>query len=245
MMIPGETRLRCLGLAEEEMKRLLATSAFEARELEEDFSERVGRNGVRAASLCWAHPEGAEGRCALIYSERIEILNLMIFPWASERLPVFASELILMGGRVQVAVVDWQMPEGADALSGADAAELAGLHGKWAGTLTPGGALPGWAERHFTPFCIYTRPRTEDETRAVQGAFVEYLSRWLNRCRGRWGDKKMEWCGGPALNDYLHHHVENTPGRPFLSKVFGEAWAERYFREFMYAPLKRFEIMAS
>jgi hypothetical protein len=40
----------------------------------------------------------------------------------------------------------------------------------------------------------------------------------------------------PAANlaDFLEHHLTQTPGRLFLSRIFGEQWADDFLRGFMY-----------
>lgn len=241
MKISVPTRLEVLAGCEEAMHHAFEASAFSALQVPSRFAEHEGKGGVRAYSHAWGHPSGGEGRCALIRSARVEILNLMIFPSVRDRVPIFASEIIVMGGKVNVAVVDWQMPEGPWSLQEVDRRGLKALHDRWTQGLTHGGALPKWALEHFTPYCVYVRPVGAEETPGVEEAFRAYLEEWFGRCAIRMEERCHQQPGRDGLHRYLNHHVEHTPGRPFLSKVFGPEWAESYFRQFMYAPLRRLE----
>lgn len=229
--------LQHLARCEAGMHEAFDASAFSGLKVPAAFAQREGRNGVWATSFWWGHPSGAEGRCALIHSNRIEIINLMIFPEDASSIPIFASEIILMGGKVSVAVIDWQMAGGPHEMAEEDERRLEVLNSSWSRGLTHGGAFPDWALQHFSPHCIYARPKTAHETTGIQNAFVGYLTAWFRFCARRMGVIPSYHRDKSLLDHYVNHHVEHTPGRPFLSKVFGTEWAESYFRHFMYAPL--------
>lgn len=189
---------------------------------------------VEMASLwAWREP-GLEARCALISGPKAHIVNLMIFPWDADRVPVFASELICLGGRVHVAVIDHQFAEGtrrSDPLLGS---VLAPLQSTWQGHFPPGGELPPWALHHFTPWCLFTRAASPESIPDLEAAFIDWLQTWLER----WPEKARAVPEpDPAIAAYIQHHLENTPGRPFLSRVFGPDRAENYLGHFMYAAL--------
>ncbi|MFQ3670128.1 MAG: hypothetical protein SNJ84_01570 [Verrucomicrobiia bacterium] len=229
------SHLTLLSPAERTVFLSFKASAWEDSPIHEPFASRTGKGGVTLTSAHWRHSSGSVGRCALIASERIEILNLMVFPANASQVPIFASEIILFGGKISVAVVDWQMASGPTALPDQDRSILTRLHASWTPALTPGGTFPDWAQAHFTPFCLYTRPQSAKETQSIQDAFTHYFQTWLNQCAPRLAPESVPTEN--HLDSYLHHHVEHTPGRPFLTKVFGSDWAEAYFRSFMYAPI--------
>lgn len=212
----------------------LYESGFHKIEPEQDFVFREGRNNSWIRSLHAEHPEGASARCAIIGGSKVEIMNLMIFPKQSSKAPIFASEIIHFGSKVHVAVIDHQTPDGAGLLWPQIGELLKPYHTLHASKLSSGGELPEWARHHFTPWCIYTRPTKASETTEVCSAFCTYLDLWLKQWLPQLDslDENLS-----LMNDYLHHHVVNTPGRIFLSKAFGADWTERYLNEFMYAPL--------
>lgn len=199
-----------------------------------DFFFKEGLNHSWMCSLQAEHPEGASARCAIIGSPKIEFINLMIFPKQSRQAPIFASEIILFGSKVHVAVIDHQTPEPNGPLRPEIGKLLQPLQTHYASKLSPGGEFPDWARQHFTPWCIYSRPVHSSETSTVCSAFCTYLDLWLNSWLPRLNSIPEDQS---LMNAYLHHHKVNLPGRVFLDKAFGTEWAERYLNEFLYAPL--------
>lgn len=191
-------------------------------------------SGLRLHSWLWRHPHGLEARAAWITSPRAAIVNLMVFPAAADRIPVFASELIAFGTKVHVAVIDHQMVGGHSAHSDDLAQILRPLHARWQNQFPSGGDLPDWAHTHFTPWCIYTRGLPAEKIPLLEAAFLDYWDAWATH----WLiNSKNQESVHPAIHHYLHHHLVHTPGRTFLAKFFGENWAQQYLASFMYAPL--------
>jgi hypothetical protein len=70
-----------------------------------------------------------------------------------------------------------------------------------------------------------------------------YLETWLELCQV-WQEKRVSDRAGHAetepledaanLEEFLEHHLTQTPGRLFLSRIFGEQWADDFLRGFMY-----------
>jgi hypothetical protein len=210
-------------------------------------------------SFAGSHPlRGTRWCAAHITGPRAEILNVMIYPRDALRVPVFAVEYIAFGGKPRVAVVDLQPAAGVAedghgfVLTSEVVAALKGrvgddgvhdgerrLAAEIRSALPGGGDLPAWAVPHFTPVCVYSRPSSSDgaEMALLTEAFRLYFHTWrtlfLPRDDGRAATPSE--LGSEHLAAYQRHHVEHTPGRPFLRKTYGEEWTERYLREFMYA----------
>lgn len=212
----------------------LIEAGFYIMQPNEEFVFREGRNNMWIRSVQCGHTSGASARCAIIGGPKVEIINLMIFPKQSE-VPVFASEIILLGSKIHVAVVDHQAVKHNSAILFEIGRILLPLHRKYSAVLTGGGGLPDWAKEHFTPWCIYTRPSGASETPTVCESFCEYLNIWLEHWLPRLNSYDQDHS---LVNQYLNHHLVNTPGRLFLGKGFGVDWAESYLHEFMYAPLE-------
>jgi len=227
-------KLQHLRLCENIMRELLDLSGFELQPIQPDFEEQHGNQDVHLKSYCAWHHLGAVARCALIKGPKAEIINLMIFPNNTELCPIFASEIILFGNKIYVAVIDHQWPDTNIQSPDKSLQLLQNLHKYYSQKLSPGGKLPEWALEHFTPWCIYSRPKSNDETEILVLSFRDYLTLWLRQCLPELTSTK----GDPMpLLTYLQHHVDHTPGRVFLTKCFGSAWTENYLRKFMYAPI--------
>lgn len=219
---------------ERHLREALDRHGFGELTLRQEFTFQQGANNTWLRSYWAENNVGTSARCALIGGPKSEIVNLMIFPKNTTRSPIFASEIILFGSKVHVAVVDHQTPDVPSPLSGELSLKLSAVGAKYRELLDSGGELPAWAQTHFTPDCVYSRPKDGGQTGNVVAAFIDYLDLWLDK----WLPQQDGSSGGlDALNSYLHHHVVNTPGRPFLGRFFGVDWAERYLRYFMYAPI--------
>jgi hypothetical protein len=205
---------------------------FEWRDPPADFSVRQGKGGLELRSGWLAHPRGTQLRSAYLTGPKLEIVVLMGYPAQADRVPVFGLEFVVAAELTRVAVVDLQPAAGAGPLRDEVVADLAPLHESFTTKLSDGGELPEWALKHFTPRCVYARPKDVAEHGVLGMAFEAYLRRWLDYWIGRDGPEPRAI---EELADYQDHHVANTPGRPLIRSAFGEAWAEAYFRRFMYS----------
>jgi hypothetical protein len=221
-----------LSACEFHMRGALNLAGFSAVEIAPHFARQSGRGNLELRSYHAVHPHKAEARCAMIRSPKSEIINLMIFPWAPSICPIYASELILFNGKMHVAVVDLQFAD--PALQSRLASIIGEPSRRYRSKLTHGGELPDWARHHFTPWCVYNRANSADETPVVCDAFIEYLDLWIEHCLPCLFGQKEELA---SLRQYQLHHIENTPGRKFLSRGFSPEWTESYLRDFMYGPL--------
>jgi phycoerythrobilin:ferredoxin oxidoreductase len=224
--------LTALQRCRDEALEALKEAGFESKTLPEAFRERSGNVGVELRSFWLAHPLGTQMKCAHLHGPRSEILNLMIYPNQAETVPIFAVEYIVFVTKPFVAVVDLQPAAGVD--SPLTSAVVSALKTPWtelSAKLSSGGDLPDWAHSHFTPTAIYTRPQAAEEMITLEEAFSTYLGIWL---RDFFPNEQATPVGQNDVAAYQHHHVENTPGRTYLSKTFGAEWTENYLRNFMY-----------
>lgn len=218
----------------EVVDQLLKQTGWSEAPIPPEFQEREGKAELQLRSSAWVSPAGSEAKCAYLYGPRAEILNLMIYPRNCLEVPVFAVELILFGQQPRVAVVDLQPVQGLAHNPGLRTrlqAEMAPLHAHFSQGLGAGGDLPAWAEEHFTPWAIYSRPQSMAELPQIVQACESYLDLWLSRF---YPCEKATPSDESALRRYQQHHVENTPGRRFLVTSFGADWTEDYLSRFMY-----------
>lgn len=213
-------------------KTLLLATGFVQQLLSDEHERQGGKLGLSLRSLHLKHPFGTEMRSAYLISERVEILNLMIYPRNALAVPIFAVEYIAFNARPFVAVADLQPALGVGSgMTNEIVSLLKNASEDFSSRLSDGGELPDWAADYFTPICIYARPKTESETEVLCQAYKHYLEVW---CEKFFVHENGELAGKQALSTYQHHHVINTPGRTFLTKAFGQDWTELYLANFMY-----------
>lgn len=210
----------------------LTDSGFIFKPIEEEFSSRAGKSNTQLKSFSATDSSNEYTlRCALIYSPKVEIINLMIYPQDAAKVPVFATEIICFGQIPRVAVIDLQPVQGSGELSEKVNREIKSTYDRYQPKLKHGGNLPLWVKAHFTPYCIYSRPESAEEWPALTTALVSYLRIWLTEFTPLSSGASSNTT---LLQEYKKHHVDNTPGRPYLSSIFGREWSEKYFRNFMY-----------
>lgn len=199
-----------------------------------EFRERDALNG-NGANLKF-HDIEIEGigqlRVTLIEGGKAQIFNAMVFPNSVERLPVFASEIVVFGGKVRVAVIDLQPLCNFIRMRYWMTEQISPLRALYS-DLPQEEKMPEWCLSHFTPHSIFTRSNEEHSISRILEAYIEYLDLFVELALGTWSAKPALDCR--LLREYKDHHITHTPGLPFLGKMFGEDWTHRYLREAMYA----------
>jgi len=91
--------------------------------------------------------------------------------------------------------------------------------------------MPEWCRDYFTPLAVFGMRVPIEELPGLEHAYVDYLRAWVGLATvidtGR--------PDSPALREYKDHHIAHTPGRTYLSRVFGSEWTEEFLRTAMYA----------
>ncbi len=219
----------------ETTRKQLEEAAFLPCPIASQHAQRDGKADLQLTSYSWVGPLGTRAKCAYLVGPRAEIINLMIYPNNTIQVPVFAVELILFGKVPRVAVIDLQPCAGlrrSPKLTALVEVALQGQHRYFQSLLSPGGDLPDWALDYFTPWAIYSRPQELAELPHLISGFESYLQIWMEHFLPQ---ETPELHQPDDLREYQHHHVENTPGRKFLTTSFGSEWTEAYLSEFMYA----------
>ncbi|MBY0522991.1 MAG: hypothetical protein K2R98_06315 [Gemmataceae bacterium] len=207
--------------------------------LPEGLAEAVAGGGrTQLSATCWllgteSNPLG-ECRIVRIVGSSSEIVNTMIFPRRPECLPTFVAELLVFGGCPRVAFVDVQVPgvgrerkREVAKRTMALAARHAHLHAER--------EAPGWSVEFSAGGHVFTRPGQRATTHDLQALYDDYLRCWCDLTAGR---APSPGPADPAAADELarfkQHHVEQSPVREFLAKVFGADWAYRFLHQFLY-----------
>jgi hypothetical protein len=175
----------------------------------------------------WVLPGAGELRCTEIFGPRAQIFNLMIFPNGGASPWIFASEIVVFGGGVRIAVIDIQRPDRvADDLPEAHLLRLQPLRQ----VLTNVEDLPAWAHAHFTAWSVVHRSSTLEALPAILQAYRTHLDVWCDLQR----EESSSLPEAEHVADYKSHHASNSPGVPFLSKLFGADWTKQFLHGHMY-----------
>lgn len=210
----------------------LAGVGFEQKTIPSKWAWREGATGAAITSWLAEATTGESLRAAWIQSPRVEVFNAMLYPSVAFEMPVLACELLVLGAKPVVAVVDLQDPAGNTTPAAQRwGSKLQAEIGHLKNGLTDGGVLPEWALEHFSVGCLYARPATFDELPMVCDAVRRAVALWIRERKAvrRKPDYEMS-----DLAYYKRHHVENVPALSYLKKIFGESWAERYMHDFLY-----------
>lgn len=235
----------------ERIAEALGMQQFRQLDVPAVFSQRAGLGPLhttRLYGMAWRSP-ALDLRSTYIAGPKVEIINLMGFPGRPDLLPIFATEIIMFAGTPRVAVLDlqpvWMANPHRAPLNGRLAEGLTRYAASFA-DLPPGGDLPDWCRDYFTPHAIYSRPGDASAMPRLHQAF-EALA---HHFREAWLEQPMDDAAAPGgvvttaqaraaaeaeMATYKRHHIEHSPGLPYLNKVFGAEWTAQYLQEFMYA----------
>jgi phycocyanobilin:ferredoxin oxidoreductase len=99
--------------------------------------------------------------------------------------------------------------------------------------LPPGGTLPGWCQRWFSPHALYTRVPLEraGEARRAYARFPRVFLELAERATPR-PDQVSTVRAAQA--GYSAAHRADDKGLGLLAAMFGAAWAERYIGEVLF-----------
>lgn len=185
-------------------------------------------SGVRMDAFARLLPGLGEVRAVHIFSPRAEIMNLFFFPVVTA--PIFVIELVAFGKKPVVAVIDAKGVEPCGVALGAEI--LRAAHARHPG-LPRGDDAPAWFEECRSGHDFFVRPADLAQFETLATVLHEVwhdLRDKIPRCPPA-GEADLV-----AVQHYKDHHRLHSPGRPFLHRVFGEAWTEAFMRDFLFAP---------
>lgn len=237
-------------LATETVERLGQTSEFgllaKKQRIQESYAHRISLN--KRFDL-WSNQWGltyndstvGTARMVLIQGQKTEIINTWIFPKYPSTLPVYAAELISMGGQQRLSFIDIQTPGFQQNTSEIERSVLRvhNIYKDFAISEQP----PAWAITDTLGHYFFRRTGDASHFPAVVSAYLDYMGTLLNSI---W-PSLLSGCIGPVvsvgsldpnmtkLRDYQHHHLVSSPGNLFLSKLFGEQWTDRFLHDFLFS----------
>lgn len=170
----------------------------------------------------------------------LQVLNFCAFPSLEYGLPSFAADLVTLPGGHLIAIDYAPTRDPASDAVFASNSALAASFAKHRESLPDGGPLPETATRFFSPYFLWSRlPTPEGDAAildAVLPAFEDYLRGYLELVRNA---KPLADPGAlSAVRErqlsYATYRAEEDPARPMLTRLFGEAYAERLIREVLF-----------
>lgn len=209
----------------------------------EDFQRYSSINGkFRLSSESWIIRRSTrpicDVRCVLIRGSKNTIINTWAFPYQPDVDPVYAAELIAFGGMPRLAFLDVQAP-------GMRSECVAKVHGHVARTCryfphlrikeTP----PEWAIAATTGNYLFTRDGQASLFDAISDAYLRLLDSYLEFILSSDQDDTrflVDVGSFEQLRAYQIHHMDHSPGKVFLSKLFGEAWTTSFMNQFLFSP---------
>lgn len=223
------------GLADllEASRAALGLAGFAARTLSDDYASRRHEqpSGVVAIDT-WIHADAAghEARMALIRSPKIEIVTAFLYPAAGVAAPLYAMELVRLGPKPVVAVMDCAAPP-QDPVHAEAQALLAAVRAE-APALVQAQDPPDWFVEARSGADLFYRPA---DGAALHRAGLLHLSLWstlllrLQRAAPRSPQAARDFAA--FTRHYKDHHRAHSPGIPLLSKCFGADWTAGYLAD--------------
>jgi phycocyanobilin:ferredoxin oxidoreductase len=147
----------------------------------------------------------------------LSIVNALCLPRRDLSLPIFGLDIVAPGhGTVMVAADLSPIKPGAVAVFPPS-------------SLPPGGPLPEWCRRVFSPHALYARIPAAHLAEAAAPILARVQA--LSATRATPGPKEHV---AAAQRAYCSAHLEDDKGLGMLSRMFGADWAGRFLREVMF-----------
>ena len=216
---------------------IVAELALRARGLPAELADAEGSwkgERVLLRTRTYAGDRIRLARFATVSGGGLDIGNLLVLARDDLALPILGADLVALGARGGGAMLAADLSPVLPPGPGRDAqlAPLAAAVAPYA-DLPPGGELPGWCARWFSPHALYTRPGPAELSRAIHAlreyprAFAALVHAATPRPE-RAADARTAWHG------YAAAHREDDKGLGMLAKIVSPAWADRYLGEALF-----------
>lgn len=194
---------------------------------------------VEIETSAWTGDVVRYARFATVAGEGLEIGNLLCLPDPRYPLPIFGADLVaarrdMVMFAADLSIVTCDPNERVRQLAALEHA----LHG--APSLPPGGELPAWCVRWFSPHALYTRFDPAREFTEATQAFAIYPALFAAMARDAIRDTAGSAAIAAAQAGYQAAHREDDKGLRLLAAMFGTEWAAKYIDTVLFpAPIER------
>lgn len=206
-----------------------------------DFESYLSKNGrftIRSWAWCVSHADQprCDVRMVFISGAKNSILNTWVFPYDPTQVPVFAAELIAIGGQPRLTFMDIQVPAMPAQHHGRVASVAAQVRCKHP-SLRIDEQPPHWAVEATAGEYLFARQLPVDQFETIRDAYRGLLSGYVDFVASSCSNADPNPKGSDAiaeLHAYQIHHMRHSPGKLFLGKVFGAGWTESFLNEFLF-----------
>ena len=172
----------------------------------------------------------AELRVVMLESPKIQVISCFVYPHADVALPLYAMELVQLGAKPIVAVLDAVAPTQDPALSIANSwlNQAHGAHADLANADDP----PLWFQQCRSGVDFFVRPSDQAQWQSMGLLHIRLLTSYLQALataapRSAVAAAEFE----RFTRHYKDHHAEHSPGLPLMHKSFGPQWTERFMQQ--------------
>lgn len=171
-------------------------------------------------------------RVATVVGNDLQIGNVLALPDPSYPLPILGADLVAVHADRGMIAVDLSptLPSGPQR-----EAQLHPLEARMPErpALPPGGPLPDWCLRWFSPCALYTRG-TLRELAAAEPVVLEFVHELGRLVHSTPASPETAGATSLAVAGYLRDHRTDDRGLNLLAAMFGRAWMDRYLKEVLF-----------
>jgi len=210
-------------------------AGMEQRSLNPDFAsaEKIGPSGSLKCHGQTLFCGAAELRMVLIESSKIQVLSCFIYPQEDVARPLYAMELVQLGAKPIVAVLDAVAPPG-DLSSGFAKSMMSRAHHSVA-DMKNATDPPPWFQDCRSGHDIFVRPNSSEDLRRMGLLHLCLVSDYLLALpAAATRDQSATQRFGEFCRHYKDHHAANSPGLPLMEKSFGSAWTEQFMQQIFF-----------
>lgn len=202
-----------------------------------------------------ANPQGMDLRFMRLWSAKVDVQTLFVYPAPACVQPVLAAETVWLGGKAQILVLDtpWLCPAPAAPTAPTTAATPACALPEPANPADPASRLwadqlqalrachqlvnssdtPAWYADCRSGHDVFLRP----ENALVATQFGQYALAAAALCQLAWASPAslhaaQTQAHSAALAHYRQHHHAHSPGVPLMSRCFGPDWSYAFMAAF-------------
>ena len=205
---------------------------FSELEIPSEFRHLKGVYGAK--ELEWkAFAFAAEGikygRIVLIEGVDSWINNIIIYPEDGFAVPILGIEMLGFRHRIHLIVADiFPLLETDENLMDEIGAKYDDV-----GEAPP---MPDWALKIFSRAPVFRKPRNTEDIQTAADAMREVGEKWLHFAESAkpLGDSNLARQICAKRDEYIAHHAEDEPAKPFLTRTFGEEIGLRLVNEFLF-----------
>jgi hypothetical protein len=211
---------------------------FEVRELGLPFAHAVSElpSGSLTLTTQSLIAEGlGELRAMNLSSSKVDVVTMFLIPETDRDLPVYAMQLVSLGSRPIVAVLDAHALYDGSTLRPRSNALLDEAKSRF--PVSRSEDMPDWYKECRSGHEIFSRPEPVEGFAGYRDAHL-----WLVRSlladyasNGRTLEDAMAALHRERCRAYLRHHAVNSAGKPLMSRAFGDDFTRRYLDECLFS----------